>query len=64
MKPYEKLVQYVDSAADLAEHMREDLRKGESYSDETVLALSRFVAISHAVKNMLDTLDEKNVKLN
>lgn len=64
MNSYEKLVQYVDSAANLAESVRRDLRLGDAYSDETVLALSEFIATSHAVKEMLDTLEDKNVKLN
>lgn len=64
MNQYEKLTHYIDAAATLAESMAEDLRNGTQYTNETVSALSVFISTSYAVKDMLDTIEDKNVKLN
>lgn len=61
---YQRLVDYVEAATDLAEAAREDLLVGDSYSDDTVGALSRFVAASFNMKDLLDQIEDKNLKLN
>lgn len=60
----EKLVSYMNSAANLAEQVRDDLRKGDKYSNETVLKLSQFIQESEKVSKFFDLLESRVVKYN
>lgn len=60
----QKLVAYMDAATDLAEQMRQDLRKGDQYSNETVLRLSEFMQQANKLQKVLDMLHETTLKYN
>lgn len=60
----QKLVAYMDAATELAEQMRQDLRKGDSYSNETVLKLSEFMQQVQKLQKFVDMLHANNVKYN
>lgn len=40
------LTDFIDAAVALAESIEDDIRKGEKYSSESVLKLSKFVAVA------------------
>lgn len=60
----QKLVAYMDAATDLAEQMRQDLRKGDNYTNETVLKLSEFMQQANKLQKFLDMLHETTLKYN
>lgn len=53
----EKLVAYINAATALAEQVRQDLRKGDNYSNETVLRLSEFVEKAEKISKFIDLLE-------
>lgn len=59
-----KLTAYMDAAVELAEQMRQDLRKGDQYSNETVLRLSEFMQQVQKLQSFVDMLKINNVKYN
>lgn len=61
---YIKIVKYVNAAADLAEAMQADVRKGDKYTTRTITALARFFASAQALTKFLDMIEKDNVKLN
>lgn len=62
---YIKLIKYVNCASDLAEFVRKDIQsKSRKVSNDTVLALSKFISAAGAVETMLDFVESKRVKLN
>lgn len=60
----QKLVEYTNAAADLAEHVRADIRRDGMYSNETVLKLSQFIEKAQALQKFIDILESNVVKLN
>lgn len=58
------LVAYMNAATDLAESIRADLRKGDTYSNETVLKLSQFKQMAEKVQGFVDMLEQTNLKYN
>lgn len=56
-KLQENLVAYVNAATLLAEQVRLDLRKGDNYSNETVLRLSEFVKQAEKIAKFIDILE-------
>lgn len=59
-----KLVAYMDAATELAESMRADLRKGDAYSEKTVLRLSQFKAAAEKLNAFALLLNVDMLKLN
>lgn len=60
----QKLVAYMDAATDLAEQMRQDLRKGDNYTNETVLKLSEFMQQAKKLQIFVDMLHQTTLKYN
>lgn len=58
------LVAYMNAATDLAESIRADLHKGDTYSNETVLKLSQFKQMAEKVQGFVDMLEQTNLKYN
>ena len=58
------LIDYMNAATELAESVRADLRKGDQYSNETVLRLSEFKALAEKVQGFVDMLETQMVKYN
>jgi len=64
---YARLVRYVDAACSLADACAKDITKGKGkakYTDETVLALSKFVSEHNSFNNLIDQVRAKGVQLN
>lgn len=64
---YQRLLKYVDAACTLADACTKDITLGRTkarYSDETVLALSKFVAEHNSFNRLVDQVRSKNVQLN
>lgn len=62
---YLKLIKYVNAATDMAESLERDIKaKDRKVSNDTVLALSKFVAAANSVQKMLDQVERDTVKLN
>jgi len=64
---YQKLLKYVYAAADLADAMAKDLTKGRGkarYTDQTVIALSKFVSEHNSFQKLVDQIQKSNVQLN
>ncbi len=62
--PYEKLtikqnelLKYVDAANMLAACVEMDIKGAKKISSDTVLALSKFVAAAHRIKQLSDALE-------
>ena len=61
---YQRLVRYVDAACILADSCANDIKKGKKYTNETVLALSKFIAEHNNFNKLVDTVRAKTVRLN
>lgn len=61
---YIQIVKYVNAAADLAESMHLDIRKGDKYSTKTITALAKFFSSSKEVAKFIDMVEKDSVKLN
>lgn len=61
---YAKVVAYVDAAATLCEYLSKDIKNGKVVTNETVVALSRFVAATHRVAFFLDKIESLKTNLN
>lgn len=61
---YIKIVKYVNAAADLAEAMQADIKKGDKYTTKTITALARFFRASQEVTKFFDMVEKDNVQLN
>lgn len=61
---YLKLVRYVNAASEMAESLTKDIKAGKAISNETVLAVSRFISASSSIQKMLDQVESDKVKLN
>jgi hypothetical protein len=58
------LADYVNTATDLAELLKEDLKKGREISDKTILALNKFQKSAHALQYVTDDLNKYIIKNN
>lgn len=56
----QKLVTYVNAAADLAEALESDIKRDQKVSSKTVVALSRFVSAAHTFKAVTERLGALN----
>lgn len=61
---YQRLVSYVDAACTLADACAADIKKGKKYTNETVLALSKFISEHNSFNKLVDQVRSKNVRLN
>lgn len=61
---YQRLVAYVDAACSLADAMALDIKKGKKYTNETVLALSKFITQHNSFNKLVDQIRSKGVSLN
>lgn len=61
---YQRLLKYVDAACTLADAAAADLKKGKKYTDDTVLALSKFISEHNSFNKLVDQVRSKNVQLN
>ncbi len=64
---YQRLIKYVDAACTLADACTIDVKKGKykaMYSDETILALSKFIAEHNSFNKLVDQVRAKGVQLN
>ena len=53
------LIEYVGAASDLAESLQGDIKSGKrTYSNETIIKLSKFVAAAERFRHILDLIDE------
>jgi len=53
------LIEYVGTASDLAESLQGDIRSGKrTYSNETIVKLSKFVAAAERFRHILDLIDQ------
>lgn len=59
-----KLNNYVTCVEMLTRSVEADIKNGKQISSETVLRLSKLVAATSAVSNLLDVLDKNNSQLN
>ena len=59
-----ELFDYVNSASDLAEYLRADLKKGLTISNETILALDKFIKAAQAIKPLKNELNKAIIKNN
>lgn len=68
MSTYDKLVAYINAATDLAEAAQADLKRKSKgspiYSTSTILALNKFQKTALEMKNIIDHVNEKALKLN
>lgn len=62
-KAFLDLTKYVNAGADLAESIAADIQAGSKITSKTVLALSKFSAAARDVSNMLDDMDDTDIKL-
>lgn len=58
------LSDYVNSATDLAELLKNDLKKGRTVSDETILTLNKFQKAALALKSVTDDINKYVIKNN
>ncbi len=61
---YQRLVAYVDAACTLADACASDIKKGKKYTNETVLALSKFITQHNNFSKLVDTVRKSTVQLN
>lgn len=64
---YQRLLRYVDAACSLADACAKDITIGKSkakYTNETILALSKFVTAHNDFSKLVDTVRNSNVILN
>lgn len=61
---YNRLLKYVDAACTLADSAASDLKKGKKYTNDTVLALSKFIAEHNSFNKLVDQVRAKGVRLN
>ena len=55
------LTDFIDHAVALAESLEEDIKKGDKYTSETVLRLSRFVTVAEPIMAaMAAAIPDKN----
>lgn len=59
-----RLNNYVTCVEMLAKSVENDIKDGKTISDNTVLRLSKLIAATAAVSNLLDVLDKDNSQLN
>lgn len=67
MTPHElknRLLSYMDAAANLADQMQDDLRKGDEYSNETVHRLAQLKEEAEKVQKFVDMLQTITVEYN
>lgn len=57
------LLEYVNAAADLAECVKQNVRKGGKITNETVIALNNFIIASNEIKYLTIALEKNNLKL-
>lgn len=58
------MLDYMNAATELAESVRQDLRKGDAYSNETVLKLSQFKAMAEKVAKIVSLFEQQVVRFN
>lgn len=61
---YQRLLNYVDSACTLADACAADIKKGNKYTNKTILALSKFISEHNSFNKLVDTIRSKSVRLN
>lgn len=61
---YQRLLKYVDAACTLADACAADIKKGKKYTNETVLALSKFIVQHNSFNKLVDQVRAKGVQLN
>lgn len=61
---YIKIVEYVDCSQTLAECIQKDIKLGDKYSSETVVALSHFISATRNVSNFLGLVEQNRTKIN
>lgn len=54
-------VDYINAASDLAESVKDDIKKSGVISDETVLALNAFLIATNAVAYLTEDVENKRV---
>ena len=59
---YLKVSKFVNSAADLAEGLERDLKKGNRISSDTVLRLNTFKKAAIRAAKLLDKLNNETIK--
>lgn len=58
------LADYVNFATDLAEFLKEDLKKGREISDKSIIALNKFQKSALALKSVTDDINKYVIKNN
>ncbi len=61
---FQKLINYVNAATDLAESVEADVKKGKKLTSKTVLALSKFVSQANSFQKIVDQVQSNSVRLN
>ena len=58
------LMEYANTAADLAESVKRNIIKDRVIDDKTIIALNMFIIASNAVKDLIDELNRDSIKFN
>lgn len=58
------LAEYVNAASDLADAVREAVRKDAKINNKIVLALNAFIIAANNIQYLTDELNKVNTKLN
>jgi len=63
-KTKELFTVYINTAADLAENVKRNIKDDAMIDDATVLALNNFIKAAQAIKYLTDELNKDKVSIN
>jgi hypothetical protein len=59
-----QLAEYFEKAADLAEHVKRDIQKGQEITEKNIIALNQFIIAANAITDLTTNINRRNMSLN
>lgn len=61
---FDDVVKFIDAACNLEASMIADIKRGKTYTDETVVLLSKFAKAARIIQPVVDAAQKDMLKLN
>lgn len=58
------LIDYFNTGADLAEHVKRCVKKNQRIDNKTIIALNNFIIAAHNIADLQYELERRNMRLN